>query len=368
MASETERLERETEATRAELEQTLGEFRARVSPGHLMDQAAGYFRNSSGRAYLHNLRDEVVSNPVPLVLIGAGITWLALSGAMARRGNGRSYGADHAGRQGVKETAQGWADEAGEVIADTGARLSEGAEDIGDRVSTAYDETVSRARQAAEGWTDQARATAHDANDAVREGVDQVRERAGELYERTASGFRRVASKASEYGQTAREAVKADGAVLNFCREQPLLVAGLGLAFGAAFAAMIPASRVERDAMGETSRKMQDRIKETATDTWHTVSGELRERVVKSEPDETDPANNGGSGAEPGNIARSQQPADAQWRGNWDKDVMGAREAATEIERRGRQGNGAVETEPTSGAAVTGTNGPDISPPEKQRT
>ena len=33
MATETERLEREAEATRAELEQTLGELRARMSPG-----------------------------------------------------------------------------------------------------------------------------------------------------------------------------------------------------------------------------------------------------------------------------------------------------------------------------------------------
>src|SRR5262245_48522535 len=92
MATETERLERETEQTRAQLEQTLGELRARMSPGQLFDQATDYFRNSSGRAYLHNLREEVVHNPVPITLIGAGIAWLALSGAMSRRGSngGRS--------------------------------------------------------------------------------------------------------------------------------------------------------------------------------------------------------------------------------------------------------------------------------------
>ena len=57
MATETERLEREAEHTRAELEQTLGELRARMSPGQLLDQAGDYFRNSGGRAYLHNLRE-----------------------------------------------------------------------------------------------------------------------------------------------------------------------------------------------------------------------------------------------------------------------------------------------------------------------
>src|SRR5512134_1464840 len=93
MATETERLERETEQTRAQLEQTLGELRARMSPGQLMDQASDYFRNGSGRAYLHNLRDEVVHNPVPIALIGAGIAWLALSGAIGRRsGTARDWG------------------------------------------------------------------------------------------------------------------------------------------------------------------------------------------------------------------------------------------------------------------------------------
>ncbi|NJM93158.1 MAG: DUF3618 domain-containing protein [Rhodospirillaceae bacterium] len=99
MATETERLERETEQTRAQLEQTLGELRARMSPGQLFDQATDYFRNSSGRAYLHNLREEVVHNPVPITLIGAGIAWLALSGALGRRGhNGRNDKASDCGR------------------------------------------------------------------------------------------------------------------------------------------------------------------------------------------------------------------------------------------------------------------------------
>lgn len=221
MATETERLERETEQTRAELEQTLGELRARMSPGQLFDQATDYFRNSGGRTYLHNLREEVVHNPVPITLIGAGIAWLAISGAMGRRGNGHAYRgredmardwgrtagvADDLAHGGhgpsatqrakdtaqqwahdARETAEDWADRARETVSgvrdgasDAGERWREEASAIGERASTAYDETVGRARQAAEGWTDEAR------------------ERAGDLYERTASGFRRVTRKASD--------------------------------------------------------------------------------------------------------------------------------------------------------------------------
>ena len=410
MATETERLERETEQTRAQLEQTLGELRARMSPGQLLDQASDYFRNSGGRTYLHNLREEVVHNPIPITLIGAGIAWLALSGAMGR-GNGRGHqgrsdmardwgrtagvaddlahgGHGPSAMQRAKDTAQSWAHQAGDAISDTEEHWRERAEDIGDRVSTAYDETVGGARRTAEGWTDQARSTAHEARDALRQGADSVRERAGELYERTAGGFRRVTRKASDYGRTARDAVRPDGALLNFCREQPMLVAGLGVAFGAALAAMIPASRVEREAMGEASRKVQDRVKETASDTWRAVGGE---RSMRDEADQTGgdqgtwredrlerAANDGSSTAtQQSNIGRSEQPAYATRREGWDSDAMSSREAAADVERGVRQGDRAsnIETEPGRApyaeAAEAGAAGSSTMPGEettKQRT
>jgi hypothetical protein len=395
MATETERLERETEETRAQLEQTLGELRARMSPGQLFDQATDYLRNSGGRTYLHNLREEVVHNPVPITLIGAGIAWLALSGAIGRRGNGhlgredmaRDWGrtagiADDLSRGGhgpstmqrAKDTAQSWAHEAGEAISETEERWRGRAEDVGDRVSTAYDETVGRARE-----------TAEDTGERLREGAEGLRERAGDLYERTAHGFRRVTRKASDYGHAARDAVRPDGALLNFCREQPMLVAGLGVAFGAALAAMIPASRVERQTMGEASRRVQDRVKETASDTWRAVGGERRGRdgADQSERDQgsenrfEQAANDGGSTAtHQSNIGRSEQPASAQQRERWDSDAMGSREAAADVERGVRQGDRAsnIETEPARApyaeAAEAGAAGSGTAPGEetKQRT
>lgn len=420
MATETERLEREAEQTRAQLEQTLGELRARMSPGQLLDQAGDYFRNSSGRAYLHNLREEVVHNPVPITLIGAGIAWLALSGAIGRRGNGRGYRREdmardwgrtagisddlaHGGHgpsamQRAKESAQHWAHEAGDAISETEERWRERAEGVGDRVSTAYDETVGRVRQTAEDWTDEARATADDTRETLREGAERVRERAGEagetlpegvegvreragdLYERTASGFRRVTRKASHLGNTARAAVQPDGALVQFCREQPLVVAGLGLAFGAALAAMIPASRVERQTMGETSRRVQDRIKETASDTWRAVGGErtgeddsAREQESWSEGRAERAANDIGS--EPSGIGRSETSSAAR-RESRQGESMGVREAAADVERGIKQSDRAsnIETEPSRApyaeAAEAGAAGSGTMPGEepKQRT
>jgi hypothetical protein len=285
--------------------------------------------------------------------------------------------------QRAKETAQSWAHEAGEAIAETEEHWRERAEVVGERVSTAYDETVGRVRE-----------TADETGERLREGADSMRERAGDLYERTADGFRRVTRKASDYGHAARDAVRPDGALLNFCREQPMLVAGLGVAFGAAMAAMLPASRMERQTMGEASRRVQDRIKETASDiketasdTLRTVGGErsTREKTEQSGRDQgtwsenrfDQAANDGGSTAtHQSNIGRSEQPANAKQRERWDSDAMGSREAAADVERGVRQGDRAsnIETEPERApyaeAAETGAAGSSTTPggETKQRT
>src|ERR1700741_4404428 len=127
--TQTARLERETEETRAQLEHTLEELRARMRPGQLLDQATDYLRNSSGRAFLGNLRDEVVRNPVPVTLIGAGIAWIAIAGAVGRRSNGTGHSA--AGRD--------WGEAAG-----TADDLAHGGRGY-DRAPSA----IRRARQAA---------------------------------------------------------------------------------------------------------------------------------------------------------------------------------------------------------------------------
>ena len=250
--TQTARLERETEETRAQLEHTLEELRARMRPGQLLDQATDYLRNSSGRAFLGNLRDEVVRNPVPVTLIGAGIAWLAISGSMGSRSRGNG----HSGM------VRDWGETAG-----TTDDLAHGG-----RGSDREPGAMRRVRQAAEGWVDDARDAMSEAGDSVREGVDEMRERAGTMYDETVGEARRAASKAVEFGRAARNAVQPDGAVMNFCREQPMLVAGLGIAVGAALGAMLPASRAESRIMGEASRDVQERVRDAAAQGLRSVA------------------------------------------------------------------------------------------------
>jgi ElaB/YqjD/DUF883 family membrane-anchored ribosome-binding protein len=344
--TETARLERETEQTRAQLESTLFELRARMSPGTLMDQATDYLRSSSGRMFVTNLRDQVVENPVPVTLIGAGIAWLALSGALSRRSNGdgradmerdwdrtgaTAYGMAHNGgrrsaAQRARDAAEGWAEDARETASGAGEAMREGMDDLRERAGTMYDETMGRARQRTEDWAEDAREAASQAGGAVREGVDAIRERAGEVRERAAGMYdetvgraRHMAHKAADYGRAARHAVQSDGALMTFCREQPMLVAGIGIAVGAALGALIPASRTETRVMGEASREMRERATQAAAETLRA-------------------ATNGGDRNDGSN------------RGDGDRAGSQADRAAYEVERGVEQANRRpnTETEPQS--------------------
>src|SRR5262245_66489947 len=83
---QSELLEREAEARRAELAQTFDELRARVTPGHVLDRLVDYATDSGGADFFRNLRGQAVANPLALGIVGAGPGWLMLSnGRQTRR-------------------------------------------------------------------------------------------------------------------------------------------------------------------------------------------------------------------------------------------------------------------------------------------
>lgn len=72
-------LEREVEQTRAEVEETTAALRDRLSVGEVLNQADSLFRASGAPDFLRSLGRQVRENPLPLVLIGAGLAWLVIS-------------------------------------------------------------------------------------------------------------------------------------------------------------------------------------------------------------------------------------------------------------------------------------------------
>src|SRR2546423_15641711 len=86
MAQRSEQLRRETEQARAELAQTLGELRARITPGQVVDQLVDYAGDTGAAEFFRNLARQAVNNPLPVALMGAGLAWLMLGGRASGRG------------------------------------------------------------------------------------------------------------------------------------------------------------------------------------------------------------------------------------------------------------------------------------------
>jgi Protein of unknown function (DUF3618) len=69
-------IEREVAAQRAEISETLGEIKERLSPGELLEEV---LHDSRVHDAVSRIGSAISRNPLPVVLIGVGALWLALS-------------------------------------------------------------------------------------------------------------------------------------------------------------------------------------------------------------------------------------------------------------------------------------------------
>jgi ElaB/YqjD/DUF883 family membrane-anchored ribosome-binding protein len=91
--SETEALRSDIDVTRRRMDETIDALGSRMQPRHLLDEVLGYFRgtddngntrlntmreklSSGSDAALHTVVDTVKKNPLPALLIGAGVAWM----------------------------------------------------------------------------------------------------------------------------------------------------------------------------------------------------------------------------------------------------------------------------------------------------
>jgi ElaB/YqjD/DUF883 family membrane-anchored ribosome-binding protein len=258
-------IEREVEDTRARLAGTLGEIRDRASPGQLFEQVLDYAKQSGGADFARNLGVSVRDNPMPLLLIGAGIGWLMLSDRREGGTAGAGAGAEHGPRAlpapggsarpagGVRVYSPSDADgpsvvqRASEALEGAGSRVGDAASGLGDSVSGAAD----RVGEAA--------------TSAYRATVDA----AGSAAESIGSGASAAAQRVAEAGHGARDQLGqlSDGARQGLgwlVREQPLVLGAIGLAVGAAVGALLPGTETEDRLMGDTRDGLAERARVTA--------------------------------------------------------------------------------------------------------
>jgi Protein of unknown function (DUF3618) len=275
----SEQLERETEFCREELANTLDELRARMTPGQVVDQLVGYAQDTTGGLFFQHLKQQIASNPLPVALMGAGFAWLMFGkGVSASRLRQSTASVADKGRAWLSDSAEAVAAgrEAADRLSEAGSRASDAAGSVAADARERARAGAATVRDAAADAASQAKETISDATAQVKEAASQVKDAAtaagaafgdtlSTTYDRAAAGAGRAASTISGSASRIGSSAAASGRnVMDFCRDQPLVLAGVGLAVGAAIGALLPRTQAEDQFMGGVSDELKEQTKEFA--------------------------------------------------------------------------------------------------------
>ncbi len=318
MSTETDRLEREAESRRANVDATLDALRDRLSVNSIVDEVTTLVRNGNGADLARNFGRQVRDNPLALGLVGAGLAWL-FAGPGVRDGAGnlrRSYDdwrydrfeeafppdgqgrreADHAyrGSSGYgRDTARGYASDYG---ADRARDFSSGQAYGSHRPGTVGYTGPSGGEHGGPGLSERARDAASSAGSRISGAASSAASGISGAASSTADGISGAASStadavsgaarsaydsASRFGESARDAAwRAEEAAerrlrsagdnlayagrrvrrsfLDTMAEEPLVVGAVALAIGAAIGAAIPSTRREDELFGDARDRLRD--------------------------------------------------------------------------------------------------------------
>ena len=292
----TENIEADIAHTREQMSETLDAIQDRLSPGRLIDEAIGYFKNGSGsNGFAKNLTDTVTHNPVPVALVGIGLGWLMMSSNKSHEPSGQrsriytgpydydpgyrdpSYRTvdrnavtepiyrpdDHRSRS-HGTTADSKLDSLKDKAGNAAATASSTVGDMRDKASAAVNDAAAKTSSAVADMSDKASAAVSSVAASAGRAIDDVRDGAR-------AGVRYVSEHSRHFAddvnyQVRHQAERAQAGFDYMLREQPLTLIGLGLAVGAAIGAALPPTRREDEWMGQTRDDLTDRAIETGSE------------------------------------------------------------------------------------------------------
>jgi uncharacterized phage infection (PIP) family protein YhgE len=294
----SEQLERETETCRNELADTLDELRTRMTPGEVVDQLVDYAKDTTGGQFFENLKQQIANNPLPVALMGAGFAWLlcgkGISASRLRQSTASVADKMRQRTAAVADQGHGWLSDSAEAVMAGRGEAFDRVTAAGTRASDTASATATVAREriragtkamsdAAADAASRAKETMGDATAQVKDAASRVRDTTEHLkdattaagaafgdtvsdtYDRAAASASRSANTvASSASRITSSAVGTGRDFMDFCREQPLVLAGIGLAVGAAMGAWLPRTQTEDQLMGDVSDELKEQTKEFA--------------------------------------------------------------------------------------------------------
>lgn len=241
------KLQHQADQARSGLSTALDDLRSSVTSTALTNGAMTFAKDGSS-AVAKVAIDRAMANPLAALLIGAGIVMLMSSDKNS--GVGAAIDKGNSAVKGAASTLGGW-----------GSTLMGKASSAFDATKSAADAAADTARSAAGQVSSTAAGAAGLATDTYGKAKDA-------LVKGQEQGIRSL-HDAEQLASDAKTRLE------KFAEEQPILVAALGVAFGAALGASLPITNAERAYMGDASKKIADKGTEVAKQLADSVTGAL---------------------------------------------------------------------------------------------
>ena len=233
------RLQEEANVARAGLSSALEDLKQSVTTTAITNGAMTFAKDGSS-AVARAAVDRAMANPLATMVIGAGLLLLLAGDKKVGSAVGSLV---EKGTSAAKSAADSVSSAAGSVTDRVAGSAADGAEDAKGMLAKGQQQ----------------------ASDMMAKG----REQAGDMMAKGKEQATDMYAKGKEQGQQALQQAQdlieqGRGRFEQFAQEQPILVAALGVAFGAAIGASLPISKTEQEFLGDRARKAGTKAGEVA--------------------------------------------------------------------------------------------------------
>lgn len=274
-------IEEQIEETRHHLSDTLEELQRRLSPQDIFSETVNYLKSNKGLG--RSINTTVREHPVPIGLIGLGVTWLiasSASGDQSRHGISHSeasssYGTTSTGESQSKQKAR-------QKMSDAKSKASE--------ATAAAKDKLQDAKSSLSGATEQR----HQQGGHMQESYQNARNQGSKL-------ARNLRQNYQQRGEQMRHRANS------IIEERPLAVVAIGFGIGAALGLMLPSTERENRLLGDTRDDLKHRALEEGQEQFERAREKVesaaeatRKQVEEqSRAASKEAANSGSSGGKP---------------------------------------------------------------------
>lgn len=244
-----ETLEREIDEKRASIGNIVDSLESRFTPGQLFDQALAYTKGNGGE-FFQNLGTTLKNNPVPTVLTGLGLAWLAMN-------QHKPF------NPGTPSAGPGL----GEKLSGAAGQVSSALSHANQRLHTAADKAMAKGTS-------------------IKEKATDLSHRAGDSVDSTSGAMGDNAHAIAD--QISTQAGQLKARFDHVLKEQPLVLAAVGIALGAALGASLPTTRKEDDLMGEASDSTISKFKTKGEEAYAAAKGTVEDAMRSTGDSERD--------------------------------------------------------------------------------